>query len=257
MTPPLPNYSTDLSGSVALVTGASSGLGLRFARVLAVSGARVALAARRLDRLQDITAEIRAAGGKAVAIALDVTQADQLVAAVDQAEQKLGLVNILVNNAGAPDANYATKMPVALIDQVIATNVRAPFLLAREVARRLIAQGSPGRIVNISSMLAYDYSHPGGSLYAITKAMAVRLTEALAVEWARHHINVNAIAPGAFRSEMMDAMVGRLGEIAHHFPRGRMGQPDQLDGTLLHLLSPSSDFVTGTVIKVDDAQHPR
>src|ERR1700722_14849684 len=110
---PLPNVSTDLSGSVALVTGASSGLGLRFARVLAASGARVALAARRLDRLQDITAEIRAAGGEAVAIALDVTQADQLVAAVDQAEQKLGLVNILVNNAGAPDANYATKMPVA------------------------------------------------------------------------------------------------------------------------------------------------
>lgn len=257
MTPPLPNYSTDLSGSVALVTGASSGLGLRFARVLAASGARVALAARRLDRLRDITAEIQAAGGKAVAIELDVTKADQLVAAVDQAEQKLGLVNILVNNAGAPDANYATKMPVALIDQVIATNVRAPFLLAREVARRLIAQGSPGRIVNISSMLAYDYSHPGGSLYAVTKAMAVRITEALAVEWARHHINVNAIAPGAFRSEMMDAMVERLGEIAHHFPRGRMGQPDQLDGTLLHLLSPSSDFVTGTVIKVDDAQHPR
>jgi NAD(P)-dependent dehydrogenase (short-subunit alcohol dehydrogenase family) len=257
LTPPLPNYSTDLSGSVALVTGASSGLGLRFARVLAASGARVALAARRLDRLRDITAEIQAAGGKAVAIELDVTKADQLVAAVDQAEQKLGLVNILVNNAGAPDANYATKMPVALIDQVIATNVRAPFLLAREVARRLIAQGSPGRIVNISSMLAYDYSHPGGSLYAVTKAMAVRITEALAVEWARHHINVNAIAPGAFRSEMMDAMVERLGEIAHHFPRGRMGQPDQLDGTLLHLLSPSSDFVTGTVIKVDDAQHPR
>ncbi len=148
-------------------------------------------------------------------------------------------------------------MPVELIDQVISTNVRAPFILAREVARRLIAHGLPGRIVNISSMLAYDYSHAGGSLYSITKATVVRMTEALAVEWARHNINVNAIAPGAFHSEMMDAMIERTGEFSQRFPRQRMGRSEQLDGTLLYLVSPSSDFVTGTVVKVDDCQHPR
>lgn len=254
---PEPQYSLDLSGQVALVTGASSGLGRRFAQILAASGARVALAARRVDRLAALADEIRAAGGEAVEIPLDVADAAQLAAAVNQAERALGVVTILVNNAGAPDAQYATKMPVDLIDQVISTNVRAPFILAREVARRLIAHGLPGRIVNISSMLAYDYSHAGGSLYSITKATVVRMTEALAVEWARHNINVNAIAPGAFHSEMMDAMIERTGEFKQRFPRQRMGRSEQLDGTLLHLVSPSSDFVTGTVVKVDDCQHPR
>jgi NAD(P)-dependent dehydrogenase (short-subunit alcohol dehydrogenase family) len=257
VTLPTPNFSLDLSGHVALVTGASSGLGRRFAQILAASGARVALAARRLDRLQELAHEIRAVGGEAVPIPLDVTDADQLIAAVNQAEQQLGVVTILVNNAGAPDAQYATKMPIDLVDHVISTNVRAPFILAREVARRLIAKGLAGRIVNISSMMAYDYSHAGGSLYAITKATVVRMTEALAVEWARHNINVNAIAPGAFYSEMMDAMIARVGEVANRFPRQRMGRPQQLDGALLHLVSPSSDFITGTVIKVDDCQHPR
>ena len=257
MTLPKPNFSVDLSGQVALVTGASSGLGRRFAQILAASGARVALAARRIDKLEALADEIKAAGGEAAAIPLDVTDADQLAAAVEQAERALGVVTILINNAGKPDAQYATKMPVELIDQVISTNVRAPYILAREVARRLITKGLPGRIVNISSMLAYDYSHPGGSLYAVTKAAVVRMTEALAVEWARFNINVNAIAPGAFHSEMMDAMIERTGEFANRFPRQRMGQPQQLDGTLLYLVSSSSDFITGTVIKVDDCQHPR
>jgi NAD(P)-dependent dehydrogenase (short-subunit alcohol dehydrogenase family) len=253
----VPELSLDLSGRVALITGASSGLGLRFARVLAACGARVALAARRRDRLEEHVAEIRAAGGEASAIQLDVTCADQLPAAVEQAARALGTVDILVNNAGAPDAEYATRMTTGLIDRVIATNVRAPFVLAREVARRLIGRKMAGRIVNISSMLAYDYSHPGGSLYAITKAAAVRMTEALAVEWARHHINVNAIAPGAFHSEMMAGMIERMGEFADRFPRKRLGRPEQLDGALLYLVSPSSDFVTGMVLKVDDCQHPR
>jgi NAD(P)-dependent dehydrogenase (short-subunit alcohol dehydrogenase family) len=253
----VPELSLDLSGKVALVTGASSGLGVRFAKVLASCGARVALAARRRDRLEEHVAEIRAAGGEASAIQLDVTCADQLVAAVEQAERALGIVDILVNNAGAPDAQYATKMSTGLIDQVIATNVRGPFVLAREVARRLIGNKMSGRIVNIASMLAYDYSHPGGSLYAITKGAVVRMTEALAVEWARDGINVNAIAPGAFHSEMMAGMIERTGEFIDRFPRRRMGRPEQLDGALLYLVSPSSDFVTGMVLKVDDCQHPR
>ena len=254
---PLPNTSTDLSGQVALVTGASSGLGLRFAKVLAACGAKVALAARRLDRLEALAAEIRAAGGQAAAISMDATDADQLKAAVAQAEAELGLVTILVNNAGIPDAARAHKMSVELIDRVLDINVRAPFILSTEVARRLIAAKHPGRIVNIASSAAYNYAGGGAALYSVSKASVVRMTEALAVEWASFDINVNAIAPGAFASEMMDGMLERMGDITQRFPRKRLGDPAQLDSTLLYLVSPASDAVTGTSIRVDDGQSPR
>ena len=116
---------------------------------------------------------------------------------------------------------------------------------------------SPGRIVNIASVAAYDYRGQGAALYSITKAGVVRLTEALAVEWAKFDINVNGIAPGAFESEMMDGMLARMGDIAAHYPRKRIGNPAQLDSTLLYLVGPASDAVTGTVIKVDDGQGSR
>jgi NAD(P)-dependent dehydrogenase (short-subunit alcohol dehydrogenase family) len=254
---PLPNLSVDLSGQTALVTGASSGLGLRFAKVLASCGARVALTGRRLDRLEQVAAEIRAAGGTAAPLQLDVTDADQLIEVAARAEAALGPVTILVNNAGISDGRFATRMPVELIDQVIATNLRAPYILSAEVARRLIAAKTPGRIVNISSALAFEYRGAAGSLYSITKAGVARMTEALAVEWAKFNINVNAIAPGAFSSEMIDALLAKAGDITAHFPRHRLGDPAQLDSTLLYLVSPASDFVTGTVIKVDDGQHYR
>ena len=255
---PLPNSSTDLTGQVALVTGASSGLGFRFAQVLAAAGAKVALGARRVDRLEALAKEIGAAGGTALPVAMDMTDNDQIVAGVARAESELGLVTILVNNAGIPDAQYATKMSNELIDQVIGTNLRGPFVLACEVARRLIAAPSPGRIVNISSMGAFSYS-PGGAaaLYSITKAAIVRMTETLAVEWSKYRINVNAIAPGAFASEMMDGMVSRMGDFTFAFPRKRMGDPAQLDSSLLYLVGPSSEAVTGTVLKVDDGQGGR
>jgi NAD(P)-dependent dehydrogenase (short-subunit alcohol dehydrogenase family) len=254
---PLPDFSLNLSGQAALVTGASSGLGSRFAQILAACGARVALAARRLDRLEELATRIQETGGTAAAVQLDVTEADQMVGAVARAEAALGPVTILINNAGMPDAAHATTMSVDLIDKVLATNVRAPYILSCEVARRLIAAKLPGRIVNISSMTAFDYNGSGAALYSISKAAVVRMTEALAVEWAKFNINVNAIAPGAFHSEMMDQMLERVGEIAGRFPRGRMGRAPQLDSTLLYLVSPSSDFVTGTFIKVDDCQHAR
>jgi NAD(P)-dependent dehydrogenase (short-subunit alcohol dehydrogenase family) len=257
MTYATPNFSTDLSGQTALVTGASSGLGLRFAKTLAAAGAKVALTARRLDRLEAVAGEIRAAGGEAQAFALDVTDADQLVRVVGEAEAVLGTVTILVNNAGIPDAQRAHKMPVDLIDRVLATNLRAPYILSCEVARRLIAAKRPGRMVNISSAAAFDYNGNGAALYSISKAAVIRMTEALAVEWAGFHINVNAIAPGAFNSEMMDGMLERVGDISQGFRRKRMGAPAQLDSTLLFLVSPSSDFVTGTCVRVDDAQHNR
>jgi NAD(P)-dependent dehydrogenase (short-subunit alcohol dehydrogenase family) len=257
MTYTLPNNSSDLSGQVALVTGASSGLGNRFARVLAAAGASVAIAARRLDRLEELAAEIRAAGGKALPIAVDVTDADQLVAAVARAEAELGTVTILVNNAGIPDAQRAHKLSLDLIDRVLDINVRAPFILSTEVARRLLAAKKPGRIVNIASMAAYHYGGNGAALYSVSKAAVARMTEALGVEWAGANINVNAIAPGAFESEMMDGMLSRMGDIAQHFPRKRIGAAAQLDSTLLYLVSPASDAVTGTVIRVDDGQTPR
>jgi NAD(P)-dependent dehydrogenase (short-subunit alcohol dehydrogenase family) len=252
-----PNFSTDLTGQTALVTGASSGLGLRFAKTLAASGAKVAVTGRRLDRLEQVAAEIRDAGGEAVPLQLDVTDADQLLAVVGKAAEALGPVTVLVNNAGIPDAQRAHKMSVELIDRVLDTNLRAPYILSCEFARRLIEAKTPGRIVNISSAAAYDYGGGGAALYSITKAGVVRLTEALAVEWARFHINVNAIAPGAFSSEMMDGMLARVGDISKGFPRQRIGDPAQLDSTLLYLVSPSSDFVTGTCIRVDDGQGSR
>ena len=252
-----PNFSIDLTGQVAFVTGASSGLGRRFATTLAAAGAKVAATARRVDRLEELAAEIRADGGTCAPIGLDVTDPTSIVNAVDEAEAALGPIDILINNAGIPDAQYAARMSLELIDQVLDTNLRGPFLLSTEVARRLMARKAPGRMVNISSMGAFNYSGSGAALYSITKAAIDRMTETLAVEWARFNINVNAIAPGAFASEMMDGMLSRMGDITKHFPRQRLGDPSQMDSTLLYLVSPSSEFVTGTVIKVDDGQGPR
>jgi NAD(P)-dependent dehydrogenase (short-subunit alcohol dehydrogenase family) len=253
----LPHHSTDLQGQVALVTGATSGLGWRFAQVLAACGAAVAATGRRAERLDALAAGITADGGTCLPLPLDVTDAAQLTAAVDTIEKALGPVSILVNNAAIPDAQYATRMPVELVDRVIATNLRAPFLLSSEIARRLIARGEPGRIVNVSSMGAHHYRGEAGSLYSTTKAAMERMTETLAVEWARFHINVNAVAPGAFETEMLRDMIERHGEVSSGFPRQRLGDPAQLDSTLLYLVSPASEFVTGTIVKVDDGQNPR
>jgi NAD(P)-dependent dehydrogenase (short-subunit alcohol dehydrogenase family) len=257
MSYPLPNASIDLSGKVALVTGASSGLGKRFAQALARQGAKVAITGRRLDRLEALAAEIAADGGVAAPLALDVTDTDQLLAVIGRAEDALGPVDILINNAGIPDAQRATKMSVELIDAVMDTNVRAPWILACEFARRRMEAKAPGRIINIASMAAYSYRGEGAALYSVSKAAVVRMTEALAVEWSKFHINVNAIAPGAFASEMMDGMLERMGDISQHMPRKRIGDPAQLDSTLLYLCSPASDAVTGTSIKVDDGQGGR
>src|SRR5438270_1352847 len=208
---PLPYAGLDLAGQVALVTGASSGLGRRFAATLAAAGAAVAAGARRTDRLTELVGGIESRGGRPVAVALDVTDAGSIVDAVQQAEDQLGPVTSLVNNAGIPDAQYATRMPLELVDRVIDTNLRGPWLLSCEVARRLIAAKQPGRIVNISSVGALSYGGGAAALYSVTKAAVIRMTEALSAEWARFGINVNCIAPGAVSSEMMDGMLSRLG----------------------------------------------
>lgn len=251
---PLPNAATDLTGRVALVTGASSGFGERFARVLASQGAAVAIAARRIDRLEALAAEIEAAGGRALPVQMDATDADALVAAVEAAEQAFGTVDILVNNAGIPDAQRAHKMPLDLVDRVLGVNLRAPWILACEVARRLIAANKPGNIVNIASTAHYSYNGGGAALYAVTKTAVVRMTEALAVEWAYAGINVNAIAPGMFVTEMTDGMFARIGDPTEMVARRRVPVPAQLDSTLLYLVSPASECVTGATIRVDDGQ---
>ncbi|OAO02853.1 short-chain dehydrogenase [Sphingomonadales bacterium EhC05] len=252
-----PNFSIDLSGRTALVTGASAGLGRRFASVLAACGAKVACTARRKDKLDELVAEITAAGGTAEAFALDVRDADQLKAIIPAVAQSLGQPDILVNNAGIVDAEYATRMPMELIDDVLDTNLRSVFILSNEFARPLIAAKMPGRIVNIASIAATSYSGGGAALYSITKAGVVRVTETLAVEWSKFHINVNGIAPGLFATDMADGMIDRSGDFSVHFPRKRLGQPEQMDSSLLFLVSPSSDAVTGTVIKIDDGQGGR
>ena len=249
-----PNISHDLTGRVALVTGASSGFGDRFARVLARQGASVVLCARRLDRLTILAEEIEAAGGKAVAVQMNATDTDSLFMAVDAGEQAFGTVDILINNAGIPDAQRAHKMSVELVDQVLGVNLRGPWLLSCEVAKRLIAVKKPGNIVNISSTAHYSYRGGGAALYAVTKTAIARMTEALAVEWAYAGVNVNAIAPGMFLTELTDGMFERIGDQSENVVRKRIPVPAQLDSTLLYLISPASECVTGAVVRVDDGQ---
>lgn len=254
---PLPNVSNDLAGQVALVTGATSGLGWRFAQVLAAAGASVVAAGRRQERLDELVAEITAAGGTAAGVVMDMTDTDSILAGAAEAAAAFGTITILVNNAGIPDAQRAHKMSIDLIDRVFDTNLRGPFVLSCEIARHLIAQKLPGRQINIASISATNYDGHGAALYSVTKAGIARMSEVLAVEWARNHINVNCIAPGAFHSEMMDGMLERMGDFSGATPRKRLGDPAQLDSTLLYLCSPASDAVTGAIIKVDDGQSSR
>ncbi len=253
-----PNFSVDLSGQVALVTGASSGLGYRFSKVLAKCGAKVALAARRVNKLETLENEIRDAGGECAVIPMDVQDRDSIRNAIDLAENQLGTINTLINNAGMVDAQWAVKQTEELIDGVVDTNLVGPYLLSNEVARRLIKKSQPGRMVNIASIAAFNiHSNSASVLYSTTKSAIVRMTESLAVEWAKHFINVNAIAPGMFHSEMADAMLERIGDVSQNLPRKRICIPEQMDSTLLYLVSPSSECVTGTCIKIDDGQSPR
>ena len=251
-----PNFSIDLTGQTAFVTGTTSGLGRRFAEVLAACGANVAVAGRRVDRLQELADSLKATDGTVLPVPLEVTDTDALFASVETVQNELGPIQILINNAGKPDAKLALKMDPAFVDEMVATNLTSLFHLASEVTRRLIDAQLPGRIVNIASGAAYS-AGVGSSWYAITKSAVVRMTEMLALEFARYDVNVNCSAPGAFESEMMDGMLQRMGDITEGFPRKRIGKPSQLDSTLLYLVSPDSDFVTGATIRVHDGQGAR
>ncbi|MBT8766754.1 SDR family NAD(P)-dependent oxidoreductase [Metapseudomonas boanensis] len=249
----------DLSDRLALVTGAGSGLGRRFAIVLAMAGARVILCGRRRERLVQVAEEITAAGGQALVECLDLRNAAALPACIQEMTRTHGTIDILVNNAGIGRTGAALDTQLEEMDELFATNLRAPYILATEVARQLIASGRPGRIVNIASVGALHYSSGmGAAFYCSLKAAVIRMSEALSLEWAKHGINVNAIAPGLFETEMTEESLARFRErMVERLPRKRAGLPEQLDSTLLYLVSPASEFVTGICLRVDDAQYPR
>jgi len=245
----------DLRGRVAFVTGASSGLGYRFARVLAQAGASVAIAGRRASRLDGLAKKFVEFGHKSVAVPLDVTDAAAIAPAMDAAEAALGPIDILVNNAGMNVQSLAVDMKVADFDSVIATNLRAPFLLATEAGRRMIARGKGGRIINIASIGAFRVL-PGLAAYCASKAGLAMMTQCLAREWARHEINVNAICPGYIETELNSEWFKSEGgqKQIRSFPRRRLAQETDLDGMLLLLASDASRAITGSLMTVDDAQ---
>ena len=249
----------DLSGRVALVTGASSGLGAGFARALAAAGAKVVLAARRADKLAEQVAQIRAAGGEAVAVSMDVTDEASTNAAYDAAEAAFGTVDTIVANAGVATEKMAMSLSVDEVDFLFAANVRGVFLTATEGAKRLDASGSRekqnGRIVLIGSITA-EKVFPATSVYGATKAAVRHLGKALAREWARRGISVNVIQPGYFESEMtavlFESDVGA--QMVKSFPRQRMRPATDLHAPLLLLCSDAAQGITGSVITVDDGQ---
>lgn len=248
-----------LEGRVALVTGASSGLGRRFAHVLAREGASVALLARRRDRLEDTLASVEAAGGRALALACDVTSEVQVQEAFDRTQERFGLVDTVVNNAGMNAEGGPLDQTREAFASVLDVNVTSVFIVAREAARRLIAEGpeasSRGRIVNIASIGARK-ALSGVPAYCASKAAVVMLTRSLAREWGRHRLNVNSISPGYIATEInTDWLNSPPGQkMIAGTTRRRIMAEDSLDEALLFLTSDGSGFVTGTDVVVDDGQ---
>ena len=249
---------TNLKEKVALVTGASSGLGARFARVLASNGALTVLAARRVERLKDLRAEIESAGGAAHVVQLDVDDLASIVAAVDEAERTVGPIDILVNNSGVSTTQRLVDATPADFDHVFSTNVKGAFFVAQEVARRMIARAKNvpdfrGRIVNIASVAGLRVL-PQIGLYCMSKAAVIHMTKSQAVEWGRYGINVNAICPGYIRTEINDEYWDTEGgkKLMQILPRKRVGSVEDLDGLLLLLVADESQFLNGAIVAADD-----
>lgn len=245
----------DLRGQVALVTGASSGLGLRFAEVLAVNGAAVALVARRAERLQAVREKIERTGGRALAIAADVLDRAAMLHAFSQAEAAFGTVSVLVNNAGVAHSDRLLELAEEEWRRVLDTNLHAVFLWAQEAARRILEAGKRGSIINIASVLGYGVSK-GTAAYATSKAGVIQLTRAMALELTFKGVRVNAIAPGWFVTEInRDYLASEKGAaMTRDIPIGRFGEDGDLDGALLLLASDAGRYITGATIVVDGGQ---
>ena len=241
-----------VAGETALVTGASSGLGRHFALVLARAGARVAVVARRTDRLQELQREIEAMGGTAAAVAMDVTDPNSVKAGFAAAEAALGPASILVNNAGVTDPAFIVRMSEAQWRGVMDVNLDGVFRVAQEGARRMVAAGKGGSIINISSIVGLGAIKTLGA-YAASKAGVLALTRTMAIELARDNVRVNALAPGYISTELNDSFwqtdAGK--RMIAHIPFRRLGRPEELDGPLLLLASRAGSFMTGATLTVD------
>jgi NAD(P)-dependent dehydrogenase (short-subunit alcohol dehydrogenase family) len=252
-------FSFDLTGRIALVTGASSGLGRRFAMILAKSGAKVVIGARRAALLDELASEIATMGGEALAVTVDVTDEASIIAAYDAAVERFGPVDTVIANAGLNVAGSALGLPADSFDQMVAVNLRGVFLTVREGARRMVAAGSPddgrGRIVIISSITAH---HPSAGIapYSATKAAVAQMGRSLAKDWAAKGINVNVVCPGYIATDINDAIwetpAGRT--LLDGFARGRVMDESALDAMTLYLASNASAQTTGSVFTIDDGQ---
>ena len=250
-----------LRGRVALVTGASSGLGVECAKALAIAGADVAVVARRAERLERVANDLRSFNVRALPIAADITIESDLDRIVSRTVAELGKIDILVNNAGATVGGAAERISRQDWEAVFAVNVTAAMLLAQRVARRWIESQSPGRIINIGSIyaeLAAPYKKPHNayrmSPYAASKGALANLTRQLAVEWAAYGINVNTLSPGMIPTEANErgiAIPGIRERTESFTPLGRLGRREEIQGAVIFLASPASSYITGSTIAVD------
>ncbi len=255
------SYNIDLSGRVAFVSGASSGLGAQFARTLSKAGAAVVLAARRVERLKTLRAEIESQGGDAHVVVLDVNDHDSIKSAVAHAETEVGTIDILVNNSGVSTTQRLVDVMPEDFDYVFNTNTRGAFFLAQEVAKRMIARSrgaapgtyTGGRIVNVASMAGLKVLSQIG-VYAMSKAAVVHMTRAMALEWGKFGINTNALCPGYIDTELnhqhWQTEAGQ--KLIGMTPRKRVGQPQDLDAALMMLCANESHFINGAVLSADD-----
>jgi NAD(P)-dependent dehydrogenase (short-subunit alcohol dehydrogenase family) len=252
--------SINLEGKVALITGASTGLGKQFAQVLSQAGAKVVLASRRIERLKELRAEIEASGGAAHVVSLDVTDYQSIKAAVAHAETEAGTIDILVNNSGVSTTQKLLDVTPDDYEYVFDTNTRGAFFVAQEVAKRMVMRGNgksdakPGyRIINVASVAGLRVLSQIG-VYSMSKAAVVHMTKSMALEWGRYGINVNAICPGYIDTEINHHHWGteQGKRLVSMLPRQRVGQPEDLDGLLLMLASDDSQFINGSIIAADD-----
>jgi NAD(P)-dependent dehydrogenase (short-subunit alcohol dehydrogenase family) len=254
-------YSIDLSGRVAFITGASSGLGAQFARTLSAAGAAVVLASRRIEKLKELRAQIDGEGGDAHVIELDVTDHASIKSAVAHAETEVGSIDILINNSGVSTTQRIQDVSESDFEYTFDTNVKGAFFVAQEVGKRMLArsQGSApgsftgGRIINVASTAGLRVL-PKIGVYCMSKAAMIQMTKAMALEWGKFGINVNAICPGYIDTELnhqhWQTDAGK--KLVQMLPRKRVGQPQDLDALLVMLCSDQSHFINGAVISADD-----